>query len=92
VRALLSVSDKTGLIALARGLQELGWELIATDGTRAALAADFLVRYHGDCCKLVGHHREYAPLRRGCDRRRLRLRGRRTIAAGNRACDARGRS
>src|SRR5260221_6946746 len=40
MRALLSVDDKTGLIALARGLQELGWELIATDGTRAALAAD----------------------------------------------------
>ena len=40
MRALLSVDDKTGLIALARGLQELGWELIATDGTRAALAAE----------------------------------------------------
>ena len=40
MRALLSVDDKTGLIALARGLQELGWELVATDGTRAALAAE----------------------------------------------------
>ena len=40
MRALLSVDDKTGLIALARGLQDLGWELIATDGTRAALAAE----------------------------------------------------
>src|SRR6266545_55306 len=40
MRALLSVDDKTGLIALARGLQELGWDLVATDGTRAALAAE----------------------------------------------------
>jgi phosphoribosylaminoimidazolecarboxamide formyltransferase/IMP cyclohydrolase len=40
MRALLSVDDKTGLIALARGLQELAWDLVATDGTRAALAAE----------------------------------------------------
>ncbi len=37
-RALLSVSDKTGLIDLARGLQALGVELISTGGTRQALA------------------------------------------------------
>ncbi|HEX5272610.1 MAG TPA: bifunctional phosphoribosylaminoimidazolecarboxamide formyltransferase/IMP cyclohydrolase [Gemmataceae bacterium] len=37
-RALLSVSDKTGLIDLARGLQNLGVELISTGGTRKALA------------------------------------------------------
>jgi phosphoribosylaminoimidazolecarboxamide formyltransferase/IMP cyclohydrolase len=40
LRALLSVSDRAGLDAFARGLQDLGWELIATDGTRAALAAE----------------------------------------------------
>ena len=40
LRALLSVSDRTGLAAFARGLSDLGWELIATDGTRAALAAE----------------------------------------------------
>ncbi|MBI3521672.1 MAG: bifunctional phosphoribosylaminoimidazolecarboxamide formyltransferase/IMP cyclohydrolase [Chloroflexi bacterium] len=40
MRALLSVDDKTGLVAFARGLQEIGWELIATDGTLAALAAE----------------------------------------------------
>ncbi len=40
LRALLSVSDRTGLVAFARGLRDLGWELIATDGTRAALAAE----------------------------------------------------
>ncbi|MDB4908167.1 MAG: purH [Gemmatimonadetes bacterium] len=32
-RALLSVSDKTGLLDLARGLTELGWELLSTGGT-----------------------------------------------------------
>jgi phosphoribosylaminoimidazolecarboxamide formyltransferase/IMP cyclohydrolase len=37
-RALLSVSDKTSLIDLARGLQALGVELISTGGTRKALA------------------------------------------------------
>jgi phosphoribosylaminoimidazolecarboxamide formyltransferase/IMP cyclohydrolase len=37
-RALLSVSDKTGLIDLARGLVEGKAELISTGGTRKALA------------------------------------------------------
>jgi phosphoribosylaminoimidazolecarboxamide formyltransferase/IMP cyclohydrolase len=37
-RALLSVSDKTGLIVLARALAEFGVELISTGGTRKALA------------------------------------------------------
>src|SRR6184192_470602 len=40
LRALLSVSDRTGLVAFARALSELGWDLIATDGTRAALASE----------------------------------------------------
>ena len=38
-RALLSVSDKTGLIDAARALHELGVELVSTGGTRAAIAA-----------------------------------------------------
>jgi phosphoribosylaminoimidazolecarboxamide formyltransferase/IMP cyclohydrolase len=38
-RALISVSDKTGLIDLARGLAGFGVELISTGGTRAALAS-----------------------------------------------------
>jgi phosphoribosylaminoimidazolecarboxamide formyltransferase / IMP cyclohydrolase len=37
-RALLSVSDKTGLIDLARGLVKHGVELISTGGTRKTLA------------------------------------------------------
>ncbi len=32
-RAILSVSDKTGLPELARGLADLGWELVSTGGT-----------------------------------------------------------
>jgi phosphoribosylaminoimidazolecarboxamide formyltransferase/IMP cyclohydrolase len=36
-RALLSVSDKTGIVDFARGLSELGVELISTGGTAAAL-------------------------------------------------------
>ena len=40
MRALLSASDTTGLVTFARGLRELGWDLIATDGTRAALAME----------------------------------------------------
>jgi phosphoribosylaminoimidazolecarboxamide formyltransferase/IMP cyclohydrolase len=38
MRALLGVSDKTGLVEFARGLQECGVELVATGGTRAAIA------------------------------------------------------
>jgi phosphoribosylaminoimidazolecarboxamide formyltransferase/IMP cyclohydrolase len=37
-RALLSVSDKTGLLELARALTDFGVELISTGGTRKALA------------------------------------------------------
>jgi phosphoribosylaminoimidazolecarboxamide formyltransferase/IMP cyclohydrolase len=37
-RALLSVSDKSGLIDLARGLTSFGVELVSTGGTRKALA------------------------------------------------------
>jgi len=39
LRALLGVSDKTGLADFARGLAAHGVELIATDGTRRALIA-----------------------------------------------------
>src|ERR1700730_13379863 len=37
-RALLSVSDKTGLVDLAKALAGFGVELISTGGTRKALA------------------------------------------------------
>jgi phosphoribosylaminoimidazolecarboxamide formyltransferase/IMP cyclohydrolase len=37
-RALLSVSDKAGIVEFARGLADLGIEIISTGGTAAALA------------------------------------------------------
>src|ERR671918_2783563 len=41
-RALLSVSDKRGLVEFARGLAELGVEIISTGGTAADLVEDGL--------------------------------------------------
>jgi phosphoribosylaminoimidazolecarboxamide formyltransferase/IMP cyclohydrolase len=38
-RALLSVSDKRGVVEFARGLADRGFELVSTGGTAAALAA-----------------------------------------------------
>ena len=38
-RALISVYDKTGVVELAAGLVEIGWELIASGGTAGAIAA-----------------------------------------------------
>src|ERR1700737_4379978 len=38
MRALLSVYDKTGLEGLARGLVDLGWQLVSSGGTSQALA------------------------------------------------------
>ena len=38
-RALLSVSDKTGLVEAAKVLADLGVELVSTGGTKAAIAA-----------------------------------------------------
>ncbi|MCQ2138566.1 MAG: bifunctional phosphoribosylaminoimidazolecarboxamide formyltransferase/IMP cyclohydrolase [Bacteroidales bacterium] len=37
MRALVSVSDKTGLVEFVKGLQSLGWEIIATGGTQKLL-------------------------------------------------------
>ncbi|MGH7702487.1 MAG: bifunctional phosphoribosylaminoimidazolecarboxamide formyltransferase/IMP cyclohydrolase [Gemmatimonadales bacterium] len=38
-RALISVSDKRGIVPFAQGLAALGWEIISTGGTHAALRA-----------------------------------------------------
>ena len=38
MRALSSVSDKTGVVDFAKGLRALGWEVIATGGTMKLLA------------------------------------------------------
>lgn len=37
MRALISVSDKTGVVDFARELRSLGWEVIATGGTMKLL-------------------------------------------------------
>ncbi len=39
-RALISVSDKTGIVPFARGLAELGIEILSTGGTAALLRAE----------------------------------------------------
>jgi len=36
-RALISVSDKRGIVAFAQGLTQLGWEIVSTGGTASAL-------------------------------------------------------
>lgn len=41
-KALLSVFDKTGLVEFARGLIDLGWELLASGGTARLLAKNNL--------------------------------------------------
>ncbi|MGI9188533.1 MAG: bifunctional phosphoribosylaminoimidazolecarboxamide formyltransferase/IMP cyclohydrolase, partial [Longimicrobiaceae bacterium] len=53
MRALLSVSDKTGIVTLARGLRGLGWELVSTGGT-AAILRDGGVEVD-DVSDLTGH-------------------------------------
>ena len=48
-RALLSVSDKTGLVEFARGLAELGIEIVSTGGTaRELISAGLQVRQISD--------------------------------------------
>ena len=42
MRALISVSDKTGVVDFARALQHLGWEIIATGGTMKLLREEGL--------------------------------------------------
>ena len=38
MRALLSVSDKSGIVEFAQGLEKLGWEIISTGGTYKKLS------------------------------------------------------
>ena len=39
MRAIFSVFDKTGIVEFGQGLAKLGWEIVSTGGTQAALAA-----------------------------------------------------
>lgn len=41
-RALLSVSDKAGLVPFARSLAQMGFELVSTGGTASLLADEGL--------------------------------------------------
>lgn len=43
MRALISVSDKTGIVEFATALKNLGWDLIATGGTLKVLRGAGLV-------------------------------------------------
>jgi phosphoribosylaminoimidazolecarboxamide formyltransferase / IMP cyclohydrolase len=52
VRALLSVYDKEGLIELAQGLSDLGWELIASGNTAAALGGSGIA--HTEVAEVTG--------------------------------------
>ena len=36
-RALLSVSDKNGIVGLGKALQDRGWQILSTGGTARAL-------------------------------------------------------
>ncbi len=56
-RALLSVSDKTGIVEFARGLADLGIEIISTGGTARELgAAGIPVRTITDLTGFPGDH------------------------------------
>ena len=74
-RALLSVSDKTGLVEFARALSERGVELVSTGGTAKAIAAgrhrgarrlraDRLSRDHGRPRQDAASLRAWRPARR----------------------------
>ncbi len=52
MKALLSVYDKTGLEEFARGLADLGWELVSSGGTSAALTAAGIA--HTEVAELTG--------------------------------------
>jgi phosphoribosylaminoimidazolecarboxamide formyltransferase/IMP cyclohydrolase len=67
---LFSVSDKTGLVELARGLEKLGWELLASGGTartlrEAGLAATDVADYTGSPEILGGRVKTLHPMVHG---------------------------
>ena len=63
MRALLSVSDREGIVELARGLTDAGAEIFATDGTRAHLTEAGLE----DPARLRADRDERDPRRAGQD-------------------------
>ena len=67
VRALISTYDKTGLDVFARGLAELGWELVASGGT-----ATYLEELGLDRRASRGADRVPGDARRAASRRSIR--------------------
>ena len=51
-RALISVSDKTGIVEFAKGLRALGWEVIATGGTIEA-SIQMIEELGGEVVKVI---------------------------------------
>ena len=51
-RALVSVTDKTGVVEFCKGLEECGYEIVSTGGTKKVLLAggvkaiDHLIQQH----------------------------------------------
>jgi len=53
--ALISVYDKTGLLPLAKGLVELGWDLLATGGTLIVATTFAILAYVAGHAKIAGY-------------------------------------
>ena len=69
-RALLSVSDKSGLVEFARGLSDLGVELVASGGTAGALKdagldVNEVAASVDDPSRVIGLH-FFAPATKSC--------------------------
>jgi len=67
---LISVSDKTGIVEFARSLEELGWNILSTGGTAAALkeqniAVTPVEAYTGSAEMLDGRVKTLHPLVHG---------------------------
>ena len=52
MRALVIVSDKTGLVPFVQSLKELGWDIIATGGTIEA-AVKLIEELGGEVVKII---------------------------------------
>ena len=48
-RALISVSDKAGIVEFAQELKKLGWDIISTGGTKVTLDNAGVIRLPSRC-------------------------------------------
>ena len=58
-RALVSVTDKTGVVEFCKGLEECGYEIVSTGGTKKVLLAGGvkaieILAKHGDKAYIIG--------------------------------------